>query len=105
MTLPGITIAAETMTSPRTGHTARLAEVGATERWRVSWLPGRRFTRNQAITALTIAEIVATCDLLSDSPWWPHLDSWAAELGLTGPDAVVRATAGCLPACPPRGDA
>ncbi len=23
---------------------------------------------------------------------WPHVDGWAAELGLTGPDAVVRAS-------------
>jgi hypothetical protein len=21
---------------------------------------------------------------------WPHIDAWAGELGLTGPDAVVR---------------
>jgi hypothetical protein len=25
---------------------------------------------------------------LSDDPIWPHLDNWAAELGLSGPDAV-----------------
>jgi len=23
---------------------------------------------------------------------WPHVDAWAAELGLTGPDAVARAS-------------
>ena len=50
-----LTINDRTMTSDRTHHTARLAP-GEQRQWEVSWLPGRRVTRNQAITAMTLAE-------------------------------------------------
>jgi hypothetical protein len=58
----------------------------------VSWLPGRTLTQNQAVTAMTIAEAVAGhADDLADngSTWWLHIDQWAAELGITGPNAVA----------------
>jgi hypothetical protein len=77
------------MSSPATPHTATATGEG----WEVSWLPGRTLTRDQAITAMVIANIVGTRGVgLSDDPIWPHLDNWAAELGLSGPDAVVRAS-------------
>lgn len=60
--------------------------------WRVSWLPGRELTRNQAVTAMTIAETVrAMVDqgATSKHPMWPHVDSWAAELDLTGQHAMA----------------
>ncbi len=60
------------------------------EHWRVTWLPGRVLTRNEAITAMTFAEIVQRETLSHDNEWWPFLDNWAAELDLTGPDAVAR---------------
>ncbi len=63
--------------------------------WSVTWLPGRTLTRDQAITAMTIAEaIVAHADDLADSgsKWWLFVDGWAAELGLTGPCAVAGAS-------------
>jgi hypothetical protein len=50
-----LTINDRTMTSDDTDHTARLAP-GEQHQWEVSWLPGRRLTRNQAITAMTLAE-------------------------------------------------
>jgi hypothetical protein len=79
------------MTSDLTRHTARAAGGG----WTVSWLPGRTLTQNQAVTAMTIAEIVAehAGDLAgSGSAWRIHVDGWAAELGITGPHAVAEAS-------------
>lgn len=64
------------------------------EVWEVSWLPGQRLDRNQAITAMILAEAVARATtnggLFHDSPDWPFIDSWASELGLSGPAAVGR---------------
>jgi hypothetical protein len=77
------------MTSDQTPQFAVSTPTGET--WAVSWLPDRTLDRNQAITAMTVAEVVATNELWCTSPWWPFLDVWAAELGLTGPNAVVRA--------------
>jgi hypothetical protein len=85
----GMRITGTHMSSPATPHTATATGEG----WEVSWLPGRTLTRDQAITAMVIANIVGTRGVgLSDDPIWPHLDNWAAELGLSGPDAVVRAS-------------
>jgi hypothetical protein len=85
----GITITGTSMRSPATPHTATAAGEG----WEVSWLPGRALTRNQAITAMIIADVVGDRGVgLADDPIWPHLDGWAGELGLSGPDAVVRAS-------------
>jgi len=79
------------MFSDQTRHTAKRTESG----WLVSWLPGRTLTRNQAVTAMTIAEAVAVhADDLADSSskWWLHVDGWAAELAMTGPEAVAEAS-------------
>jgi hypothetical protein len=85
----GIRITDTHMTSPNTPHTASATGDG----WEVSWLPGRTLDRNQATTAMTIADIVGGRGIgLSDDPIWPFLDNWAAELGLSGSDAVVRAS-------------
>ena len=77
-----------TMTSDVTAHRADLLA----GRRRVSWLPGRYLTRDEATTAMTLAEALATTELTSSHRLWPHIDAWAAELGLSGPDAVVRAS-------------
>jgi hypothetical protein len=83
----GIHITDTHMSSPDTPHTARATADG----WEVSWLPGRTLDRNQAITAMTIASTVGTKVACPPDWLWPHLDGWAAELGLDGPDAVARA--------------
>ena len=83
----GISITDTHMSSPDTLHTA-IATGGG---WRVSWLPGRTLTRNQAITAMTIASIAGQGVPRADDPIWMHLDGWAAELSLAAPSAVVRA--------------
>jgi hypothetical protein len=48
--------------------------------------------RNTAITAMTLADTAAEYDLQPGHRLWPHIQSWAAELGLTAPDALARAS-------------
>ena len=85
-----LTITGTTMTSDHTAHTARQAP--GRNGWEVSWLPGQALDRNTAITAMTLAEVAAKDDLHEGHRLWPHIQGWAAELGLTGPDAIARAT-------------
>lgn len=56
--------------------------------WSVSWLPGRPVTRNQAITAMVLAEHVSNGARSSDHPQWPFVLTWAAELDLDPHQAV-----------------
>lgn len=95
----GTTISDTEMSSDETRHTAAVVPGAVVEggptAWSVSWLPGRLLLRNQAITAMTIAEVVAVhADELADNGnrWWLHIDGWAAELGLSGPHAVAEAS-------------
>jgi hypothetical protein len=86
-----LTINDTTMTSDQSPHTARQApdhEHG----WEVSWLPGQVMDRNTAITAMILADTAAEGGLHERHRLWPHIESWAAELGLTGPDAIARAS-------------
>ena len=95
-----LTITGQVIRSPYTAHTATAWPVpvpGEPTLWTVTWLPGRNLTRGQAVAAMELAEAVG--QIAPDagpeaySPGlWQRLDSWAAELGLTGPDAVVRAS-------------
>jgi hypothetical protein len=86
------------MTSDQTRHTAAVVPgaviEGGPTAWSVSWLPGRLLLRNQAITAMTIAEVAATREFEPGAadPIWLHIDGWAAELGITGPHAVAEAS-------------
>jgi hypothetical protein len=84
-----LTINDTTMTSDQTPHTARLAP-GRPHHWEVSWLPGRTLDRNTTITAMILADTAAQTDLHDGHRLWPHIQSWAAELGLTGPDAITQ---------------
>jgi hypothetical protein len=86
-----LTINDTTMTSDQTTHTARQAP-GPQPRWEESWLPGQTLDRNTAITAMTLAETAAQADLHESHRLWPHIQGWAAELGLTAPDAIAQAT-------------
>jgi hypothetical protein len=90
-TVMGIKIGADDMNSEATPHTAKRTADG----WAVSWLAGRMLTQNEATTAMTIAEmVVERAHILADpsSKLWWHMDGWAAELGLTGPQAVAEAS-------------
>jgi len=84
-----LTINDTTMTSDQTAHTARLAS-GSPHLWEVSWLPGRALDRNSAITAMVLADHAGERDLNERHRLWPFIENWAAELGLTGRDAVNR---------------
>ncbi len=85
-----LTITDTTMTGARTPHTARKAP-GRTG-WKVSWLPGQTLDANAAVTAMTIANLAGTADLHEDHRLWPHIQGWAAELGLTAPAALAAAS-------------
>jgi hypothetical protein len=82
-----LTINDTTMTSDQTGHTARLTS-GNPHLWQVSWLPGRVLDRNSAITAMVLADHAREPDLNERHRLWSFIESWAAELGLTGSDAL-----------------
>jgi hypothetical protein len=84
------------MTSDQTAHTARLAP-GSQHQWEVSWLPGRALDRNSAITPMTLADIAGEPDLNKQHHLWPFIQDWAAELGLTGTDAINRASQSASP--------
>ncbi len=84
-----LTITDTTMTSDQTDHVARQA-ADSEHLWEVSWLPGRTLDRNSAITAMVLADHASERDLNERHRHWPFIESWAAELGLTGLDAVNR---------------
>ena len=86
-----LTINDTAMTSDRTAHTARPAP-GRQHQWEVSWLPGQILDRNTAITAMILADIAAEPGLHEGHRLWPHIQSWAQELGLTAPDAIAQAS-------------
>jgi hypothetical protein len=83
-----LTINDTTMTSDQSAHTARHAP-GRND-WEVSCLPGQTLDRNSAITAMTLADTTAEPGLHEGHRLWPHIQSWAAELGLTAPDAIAK---------------
>ena len=84
-----LTINDATMTSDQTAHSARQAP-GREHLWEVSWLPGRVLDRNSAITAIVLGDQAGVYELNEQHRLWPHVEGWAAELGLTGSDAVNR---------------
>jgi hypothetical protein len=83
-----LTINDRSMTSDQSAHTARRSP--GRNGWEVSWLPGQTLDRNSAITAMTLADTTAEPGLAEGHPLWPHVQSWAGELGLTPPDAIAR---------------
>ena len=81
------------MSSDVTRHTATRSDDG----WTVTWLPRRTLTHSQAVTAMTIAEVIGAHDAIGDPlhsghRLWLHVDQWAAELAMTGPEAVAEAS-------------
>ena len=85
-----LTINDTLMTSDQTAHTAR-HEPGRNG-WEVSWLPGQTLNRNAAITAMILADTAVGEHVREGHRLWPHIQGWAAELGLTGPEAVAAAS-------------
>jgi len=83
-----LTIQDDNINSGHTRHTTRLVP-GLEHAWQVSWLPGRLMDRNAAITAMVLAEVVATDEVNPRHRLWLHIEGWSAELGLTAPDALT----------------
>jgi len=82
------TITLDRMSDTDSGHTA---ERVSTTGWRLSWLPTEIVTRDQAITGLMLAAAVAH-GVVPGHPRWPHVKNWAAELGLSGLEALALVT-------------
>jgi hypothetical protein len=87
----GLTIDDTIMTSDQSPHTARQLP-DSPRKWEVSWLPDRTVDRDTAITAMMLADIAATGDIQEGHRLWPAVQSWSAELSLTGPDAINQAS-------------
>lgn len=87
-------ITSERMTSDQTKHWAKPVTDDQYGQWWVSWRGGE-VTRNEAITAMTVAETIAQIqrdgELSVGHPLWPHVESWASELGMSAM-AVVELT-------------
>jgi hypothetical protein len=80
----------ETNMTSTSGHTAHAVDKRKPYgRWRVSWLPGRTVSHNQATTALVLAEHISAGASGPAHRHWPHVKSWAAELDLTAGEAVA----------------
>jgi hypothetical protein len=83
-----VTVTDGRMTSDATPHYAELARL-AGEGWRVSWLPDRLLSRNDATTAMVLAEYVDAGISEPMATDWPLVDGLAAELGLSGTEVVT----------------
>ena len=75
-----------TTTSDQNPHAARQAPDG--HGWEVSQLPGQAPDRG---TAMLLAGTAGERDLPEGNRVWPRIPGWAAEPGLTAPDAITRA--------------
>jgi hypothetical protein len=84
-----LTINDDHISGEHTPHTARRPP-GHEHAWEVSWLPGRLLDRNGAVTAMILADIAGLGTSYPGDRRWPHIEGWAAELGLTAPDALTR---------------
>ncbi len=79
------------MSSDRTAHhAAELVTPAGRRVWRLSWLPDRLLTYNEAITGMVLAEMVTARPIRPG--YTAHVAGWAAELGLTSSDAAHRIT-------------
>jgi hypothetical protein len=93
-----LTITDRMIRSAYTRHTATAWPVpGEPTLWTVTWLPGRNLTQDQAEAAMGIAEEVGRIPVgAQPEAWteglWERVGTWAAAVGLSGPDAVVRVT-------------
>ena len=80
-----------TITSDQSTHAASRTP-GRPRGWQVSWLPGQILDRDTATTAMILADIAGKGDLHHGHRLWPVVERWAADLGLTGTDALTQAS-------------
>jgi hypothetical protein len=79
----------DSISSDRSLHTARLAP-GERPAWEVSWLPARHLNRDEAVTAMVLADTTANGDVHPAHRAWPHIEKWAGKLGMTGSQVLSR---------------
>ncbi len=48
--------------------------------------------RNSAITAIVLADVAGTDEVDAGHRLWPDIEGWAAELGLSAPNALAWAS-------------
>jgi hypothetical protein len=84
-----LTILDDSMSSDLSPHTARRAPY-MPSLWEVSWLPGRSLGRNEAITAMVLADTTASGDIHQGDKLWAQVWGWAAELRLSASDAITK---------------
>jgi hypothetical protein len=94
----------DAITGDRTPHTARRTP-GHEDTWEVSWLPGQSLDRTRAVTAMALAETNGARTPQPADRYWPHLETWAASLGLTARDAFARISQPPEPSDEKHGDA
>jgi hypothetical protein len=82
------------MTSDLTPHTARRAPAAGPQGWEVSWLPAdRRLNRDQAVTAMLLAEICEPTQPVDRNQMEPFIQGWSVELDLSADQAENRIAA------------
>ena len=91
-----LTITDTTITSDQNPHTARQAP-GRQHNGKCPGCPARPWTATPPSPRWSWPTLAGQGDLHEGHRLWPHIQGWAAELGLTGPDAIARASQ------PPRG--
>jgi hypothetical protein len=70
------------ITSDLSPHDARrVTTSGGIGSWELSWLPGRRFTSYQAVTAMSAADHLAHNPGPYERIWW-LIETWMADLAL-----------------------
>jgi hypothetical protein len=88
----GTIIEGDRMYSEDHHHTAGRTASGE---WMVSWIPGRKFTQEQAITATRVADLLhdegTNLGLLMQGPHWTNLVTWYDELGFVAMTAMINA--------------
>lgn len=79
------------ISADRSEHVARLTEDG----WVVSWLPDRFFSRDEAVSAVAIAEVCGLAELPRMERWM--VQSWLDQLSLSPEDLRrLGRTPGCV---------
>ncbi|MEU7143759.1 hypothetical protein ABZ942_30255 [Nocardia sp. NPDC046473] len=84
-----IDVTAWLMTSDRTPESAHRVADSTSEVWRLSWLPDRELSREQALAGMELDELLGDPRAVDDPTALARMDGYASELGLTTTDAVL----------------
>ncbi|WP_107656771.1 hypothetical protein [Nocardia suismassiliense] len=84
-----IDVTAWSMTSDRTPESAHRAADSSIEVWRLSWLPDRQLTRDQARAGMELDELLGDPKAVDDPGAMVRMTNYASALGVTLTEAVV----------------